>query len=629
MSIMFTASRVLLAVGFPLTLAGSLFADTPRYIVDDEAYTKTATDVAAKLQAAGKLVTLSALLAQTPSKESVKFAAPATAPLAATELYDRLRAGTVAIGAFYHCNKCGNWHLNLATGFAVAEGGIVSTSGHVLAYDEDEMKDAFAIAVDAAGRVFPVDALLAIDEESDTCLVRVAGADLHALPLRAGALPGERVYCLSHPNGHYFMFTQGIVARVSRSTTIPEDENTDARPKSRPTLSLEVTTEYSPGSSGGPIADENGNVVAQVDVIETDPDTDNGTGGVVSARTATAAEEILRLADPAMRPALKPVVMVTPAAALDALKKAVDALNENNDDNAADRLLAKVVRAVKQGRPAMKEPAQRHEFALLAAEGLSGDAENKELKRVLPMLEEIGNDKVASQEQKMKASHFLVALAAEDVDDVVKLAAWEKQYLAHASTFPEDEELSELKLSLLDLTERYALDRFEALAEKLSTDKDDDVAEQAKEALAPAKAKRALQGVPLDLKFTSLDGTEVDLAKLRGKVVLIDFWATWCGPCMAELPNVKKNYDKLHGRGFEIVGISLDEEKKKLESVLKNKGMTWPQHFDGKSWEGEIPKRFGITAIPALWLLDKNGRVADFDAGGAGLGEKIEKLLTE
>lgn len=213
--------------------------------------------------------------------------------------------------------------------------------------------------------------------------------------------------------------------------------------------------------------------------------------------------------------------------------------------------------------------------------------------------------------------------------DAAAFALWENQYLAHAATFPDDPELSELKLSLLDLAEQFASDRLEALAQSLSTDPDEDVAEQAKDTLATKKTKRTLATAPLELKFTALDGTEVDVAKLRGKVLLIDFWATWCGPCMAELPNLKKTYDKLHARGFEIVGISLDKDKKVLEAMLKKKEMTWPQHFEGKSLEGAFSKRFGISSIPTMWLVDKKGMVVDIDARGADLAEKIEKLLAQ
>src|SRR2546428_11372592 len=83
-----------------------------------------------------------------------------------------------------------------------------------------------------------------------------------------------------------------------------------------------------------------------------------------------------------------------------------------------------------------------------------------------------------------------------------------------------------------------------------------------------------------DVKFTAVDGREVDLAKLKGKVVLVDFWATWCGPCVGEVPHVVETYKKFHDKGFEIVGISLDQNKDALVNFTKSHGMTWPQYFD-------------------------------------------------
>jgi thiol-disulfide isomerase/thioredoxin len=137
-----------------------------------------------------------------------------------------------------------------------------------------------------------------------------------------------------------------------------------------------------------------------------------------------------------------------------------------------------------------------------------------------------------------------------------------------------------------------------------------------------------LKAKPLDLKFKAFDGSEVDLQKLRGKVVLIDFWATWCGPCMAELPNVVKAYEQYKAKGFEIIGISLDEDSADLTRVLKTKKITWPQYFDGKGWENPYAKKYGIEGIPAMWLVNKAGMVTDTDATEE-LAEKIEKLLAE
>jgi thiol-disulfide isomerase/thioredoxin len=140
------------------------------------------------------------------------------------------------------------------------------------------------------------------------------------------------------------------------------------------------------------------------------------------------------------------------------------------------------------------------------------------------------------------------------------------------------------------------------------------------------KATAELKTKPLEMKFTAVDGREVDLSKMRGKVVLIDFWATWCGPCVAELPNVIKAYKELHPKGFEIVGISLDSDKAELESFVKERGMEWPQYFDGKGWQNEISSKYGINSIPAMWLLDKKGMVVSTNAR-AGLEEKVAKLL--
>ena len=137
-----------------------------------------------------------------------------------------------------------------------------------------------------------------------------------------------------------------------------------------------------------------------------------------------------------------------------------------------------------------------------------------------------------------------------------------------------------------------------------------------------------LKTEPLDLKFTALDGTKVDLVKMRGKVVLIDFWATWCGPCVQEVPNLVKAYENLHSKGFEIVGVSLDQDKAKLEGFLKEKGMTWLQYFDGKGWQNEISSRFGIQSIPAMWLINKKGMLVSTNARPK-LQEQVEKLLAE
>jgi thiol-disulfide isomerase/thioredoxin len=135
-------------------------------------------------------------------------------------------------------------------------------------------------------------------------------------------------------------------------------------------------------------------------------------------------------------------------------------------------------------------------------------------------------------------------------------------------------------------------------------------------------------GTKPQIKFKAVDSSEVDLSKMKGKVVLIDFWATWCGPCIVELPNVLAVYKKYHSKGFEIVGISFDRDIKSLNKVIKERGVSWPQYFDGKAWDNDWGVHFGIRVIPTMWLVDKDGKIVDTEAGGPQLGNKVANLLS-
>ena len=139
---------------------------------------------------------------------------------------------------------------------------------------------------------------------------------------------------------------------------------------------------------------------------------------------------------------------------------------------------------------------------------------------------------------------------------------------------------------------------------------------------------KARIGQPLVLKFKAADGREVDLSKMKGKVVLVDFWATWCGACIQELANVKGAYDRLHDKGFEIVGISFDNKKEALDYVLKKDKLEWPQYFDSRGWENRIGEKLGIESIPTMWLIDRKGNLREMDAR-KGWTDQVEKLLAE
>ena len=131
-----------------------------------------------------------------------------------------------------------------------------------------------------------------------------------------------------------------------------------------------------------------------------------------------------------------------------------------------------------------------------------------------------------------------------------------------------------------------------------------------------------------NIRVPLLGGGDFRLEAERGHPVFVDFWATWCGPCVGEIPNVKAAYEKLHPKGFEILGISFDQEKDALETFVKKKGMTWPQYFDGEGWQNKFGQEFGINSIPAMWLVDQKGILRDMNARD-GLAGKVEKLLAE
>jgi len=132
-----------------------------------------------------------------------------------------------------------------------------------------------------------------------------------------------------------------------------------------------------------------------------------------------------------------------------------------------------------------------------------------------------------------------------------------------------------------------------------------------------------------DFNAEDLDGNRITLSDYRGKVVLLDFWATWCGPCMHEMPNVRAAYEKYKGNGFRVIGISLDTQQEILEAVLERERMNWPQIPDLKRVENRIGDLYRVEYIPSTFLLDHRGIVRYANLRGNELEAAVVKLLEE
>ncbi len=136
-------------------------------------------------------------------------------------------------------------------------------------------------------------------------------------------------------------------------------------------------------------------------------------------------------------------------------------------------------------------------------------------------------------------------------------------------------------------------------------------------------------GYAPDFTLKTPDGKDVSLSQFRGKVLLLDFWATWCGPCLREMPNVISIYKKYHSKGLEILGVSLDEEKSadRWRQMIKDRGMDWNHGSSLKGWDCPVAKMFNVTAIPRMYIIDKDGKIIAQDLRGEALADKMAEIF--
>ena len=174
---------------------------------------------------------------------------------------------------------------------------------------------------------------------------------------------------------------------------------------------------------------------------------------------------------------------------------------------------------------------------------------------------------------------------------------------------------------------QLAAKAYETFGQMFFEQQDEALASYGKQMLGVSRRTNLL-GNEMKVSGKTLSGDDFEWSDYRGKVVLVDFWATWCGPCVRELPNVRKLYDAYHKRGFEVVGISLDTDRQRLTTFVQQRELPWVTLFeDGDRGDHPVATYYGVMTIPTAILVDKEGKVVSLNARGEELSRQLEVLM--
>ena len=299
------------------------------------------------------------------------------------------------------------------------------------------------------------------------------------------------------------------------------------------------------------------------------------------------------------------------------------------------------------------EAADRALSQLKDSDDLFDEAATAKLQSLM-MLSRLGNAAAASDLQSfaksliegsspalaVEAKRLLLVQEAQELftkRDLEKAPAIIKQAGELLSANPDDAATAGLAMQLASAFEHMpggeALSKqaYETFGPIFAKSKNDSIRQMA-ESFQGTLRRLSLPGNPMKITGTLLNGQLFDQSTVAGKIVLVDFWATWCGPCIAEIPNVLEQYEKYHSRGFEVIGISLDQERDALEKFVTDRKIPWPILFEpseGSGWQHPLATYYGISGIPTVILIGKDGNVVSLNARGERLGELLDELFKD
>ena len=364
-----------------------------------------------------------------------------------------------------------------------------------------------------------------------------------------------------------------------------------------------------------------------------------------AAEPAKATDPFGQPAAPAAEPAKATDPFVVPKGTPEELLAYIEKLTRQRPTAETPQALAefrdKVFHALLQasedvlaGKPNAEQAKAAVQYKLVALHMLmrTGDASaGKKLDALPAEMEKAGFKELVRQVRIARLQIRLDVPRGPGKEELAKLLADAKKCLTEA---PVDQDAAGLAMSAAMAVEQsgqqeLAIRTDQEFAKLLAASKEKEIAELAV-SLEGAARRLGLVGKTFTLQGTTVQGKPLDWSKYKGKVVLVDFWATWCGPCIEELANIERNYKAYHARGFDVVGVSVDESSDALDTFLEKHQFPWTVVLDDLAARGtkkSLSAYYGVFGIPTVFLVGADGKVISIHARGEELDNELKKLL--